>query len=320
MRQKAGPKIALLFCLLCAAILLGIWKGAVNIPIAEIASEKYRIILYIRLARIAISILAGAGLGVCGVALQAILKNPLAEPYLLGTSSGAGLGAVVGIILGISSAFLPLAAFIGAILSIVIVYNIALENGRIPAQSLILSGVIVAVSLSGVMVFLASVFSNKVMHGIVWWLLGSLQVYDLKLLLVVGSIVVIGIASVFFLAQDLNAISLGEEEATHLGVNIEAIKKILFFICSLIIGSLVSITGIIGFVGLIIPHMLRLVVGPNHKVLIPATCFGAAAFLVLCDTFSRSLMPPIEIPIGVITSLVGAPVFIILLKRKKRIG
>ena len=312
-------KILLIGIILLGTILFGICKGSVNIPVLQLFSEVNQQILHVRVARVMLGVLAGAGLSVCGVVLQAILRNPLADPYLLGTSSGAGLGAVAAIVLGISSTYLPFAAFGGALLSIILVYNLAKEGSKIPVQSLILSGVIVAIALSGVIVFSISISSNQTLHGIMWWLLGSLQIYELKLLFVVGLIVVLGTISIFALSQDLNAISIGEEEATHLGIETEAIKKLLFLITSLITGALVSITGIIGFVGLIIPHMMRLVVGPNHKTLIPAACLGGAAFLVLCDTFSRSLFPPIEIPIGVITSLVGAPIFITLLKRKQRV-
>jgi len=312
-------KMLLLGGILFAALLLGISKGSINIPIMELISETNRQILHLRIARVVLAVLVGSGLGVCGVTLQAVLRNPLAEPYLLGTSSGAGLGAVVGIILGVSSAYLPFAAFAGAILSIILVYNFAREGGSIPVQSLILSGVIVAIALSGVIIFLVSMFTNQALHGIMWWLLGSLQIYEFKLLLVVALIVIAGIIPIAILAQDLNAISIGEEAAFHLGINIETIKKILFLITSLITGALVSVSGMIGFVGLIIPHMMRLIFGPNHKILIPATCLGAAAFLVLSDTLSRSLMPPVEIPIGVITSLIGAPIFIILLKRKQKV-
>lgn len=319
--MSIGPrgKILLLIAILLTVVLFGIFKGSASIPFLEIFSKGNQQILYLRLARIMLGIFVGAGLGVCGVTLQAILRNPLAEPYLLGSSSGAGLGAVTAIILGLSNAYLPFAAFTGALLSIILVYNLAKEDGRIPVQSLILSGVIVAIALSGVIVFLISISSNEALHGIMWWLLGSLQIYELKLLFVVGLIVVLGIFLIFVLSQDLNAISIGEEEAIHLGIEIENIKKILFLISSLITGALVSVSGMIGFVGLIVPHMMRLVVGPNHKVLIPATCLAAAAFLVLCDTFSRSLFPPVEIPIGVITSLIGAPIFIILLKRKQKV-
>ena len=226
------------------------------------------------------AIFVGSGLGVCGVALQAILRNPLAEPYLLGTSSGAGLGVVVGVVSGLSVIYIPFAAFGGALLSVIIVYNLAKENGKIPVQSLILSGIIVAITLSGIVIFLVSLFSNQALHGIMWWLLGSLQIYDSKLLLVVGIIVVLGIISIFILSQELNAISIGERKAFHLGVDTETVKKILFLVTSLITGALVSISGMIGFVGLIVPHMMRFVVGPNHKVLIPATCLGAAAYFM----------------------------------------
>jgi len=312
-------KIVLLAIILLAAIVFGICRGSVDIPFSELFLGNNQPILYLRITRIILGILAGAGLGVCGVTLQAILKNPLAEPYLLGTSSGAGLGAIIAIMVGVSSAYLPFIAFGGALLSIILVYNLAREGNKVPVQSLILAGVIVAIAFSGIIVFLISLSSNEALHGMMWWLLGNLQVYNITLLLVVGVIVSIGIFCIYVLSQDLNAISIGEEEAIHLGINIETMKKILFLITSLVTGAIVSISGMIGFVGLIIPHIMRLIVGPNHKILIPATCLGAAAFLVLCDTFSRSLFPPVEIPIGVITSLIGAPIFIMLLKRKQKV-
>jgi iron complex transport system permease protein len=251
--------------------------------------------------------------------LQAILRNPLAEPYLLGTSSGGGLGAVIGIILGLPVALLPLSAFITALLSVFLVYILAREGGKVAVQSLILSGVIVGMAVSGIVVFLVAISNNIAVHGMMWWLLGSLQVYDLNLLGVVGAIVIISIGVIYFFSQDLNAMSLGEEEALHLGIDVEKIKKIMLVVTALATGALVSVSGMIGFVGLIVPHIMRLVVGPNHKILIPATCLAGAAFLVLCDTLARTLMPPIEIPIGMITSLIGTPVFIILLKRKQQV-
>jgi len=320
MKSILNKQIIVLIFILFVAMFFGITKSSVNIPLNELFSDNYKQILYMRIARVVLGLIVGAGLGVCGVVLQAILRNPLAEPYLLGTSSGAGIGAVGAILFGISSTYLPFAAFAGALLSIILVYNLAKEGNKIPVQSLILSGVIVAIALSGIIIFSISISANGALHGMMWWLLGSLQVYDLKLILVVGIIVVLGISSIFVLSQDLNAISMGEEEAIHLGINVEIIKKSLFLITSLITGAVVSTSGMIGFVGLIIPHIMRLIVGPNHKILVPATCLGAAAFLVFCDTLARSMFPPIEIPIGVITSLVGAPIFIILLKRKQKVN
>jgi iron complex transport system permease protein len=186
-------------------------------------------------------------------------------------------------------------------------------------QSLILSGIAVSIALSAVIVFLVSTSTNEALHGMMWWLWGSLQVYDFKFLSVVGAVVAFGISVVFILAQDLNAISIGDEEAVHLGINSENVKKILFFVTSMITASLVSICGIIGFVGLIVPHTMRIVVGPNHKVLIPSTCIAASIFMIACDMFSRTLFSPLEIPIGVITALLGAPVFIFLLKKKQKV-
>ena len=157
------------------------------------------------------------------------------------------------------------------------------------------------------------------MHETTWWLWGNLEVYDYRLMLLVSMPVLLGIAVIYVFSQDLNAISIGEEEAGHLGIDTQKIKKAVILITALITASLICICGIIGFVGLIVPHMMRLIVGPNHKVLIPTTCLAASVFMVGCDIFSRTLFAPVEIPIGVITAIIGAPVFIILLKKGKRI-
>lgn len=319
MTKSLKKKILVLFFILIGAVLLGITKGSVRLTLPELLLLENRGILYLRLARILMAGLLGSGLAVSGIALQAILRNSLAEPYILGTSSGAGLGAVLAIIIGISASFLPMAAFIGAILAIIVVYNLARQGTKVPVQSLILSGVIVSIALSAIIVFLISLSSNEALHGMMWWLWGNLQVYDIRHLFIVGFIVVTGIVAIYVLAQDLNAISIGEEEALHLGINTETAKKILFIITSMITASLVSICGIIGFVGLIIPHAMRFVVGPNHKVLIPSACIAAAIFMIICDLFSRMLLSPLEIPIGVITAVIGAPLFIILLKQKQRV-
>ncbi|MFA5156409.1 MAG: iron ABC transporter permease [Candidatus Omnitrophota bacterium] len=317
--MKLRRKIIILFILLAGAVVFGLISGAVKIPIADLLRQENRAIFNLRMLRIVAAILTGSGLAVSGIALQAILRNPLAEPYLLGTSSGAGLAAVSAVILGLSRVYMPLAAFFGAAASIFIVYNLAREHGRISDKSLILSGVIISVAFSSVIVFLVSLFGNEAMHEMNWWLWGSLQVYDHKLLMLVAVPVILGICAIYLFAQDLNAISLGEEEAMHLGINTQNIRKIVILITALITASLICICGIIGFVGLIVPHMMRLVIGPNHKILIPVTCLAASVFMIACDTLGRTLFSPVEIPIGVITAIIGAPVFIILLKRGKRI-
>jgi len=319
MKNNLKKSFIILVIVLFLAIVLAIIKGAVNIPLAKFLLDENQAIFQLRLFRIMAALVLGSGLAVSGIVLQAILKNSLAEPYLLGTSSGAGLGAVIAIVLGISRVYLPLSAFLGAILSVILVYSLARQSNKINQQSLILSGVIVSVAFSAIIVFLVSMSGNEALHGIVWWLWGSLQVYDIKLLFIVAAVVLAGIISIYIFSQDLNAISIGEEEAMHLGIEIEKIKTILIVITSLITASLVCICGIIGFVGLMIPHMMRLVVGPNHKILIPFTCLAAGIFMVICDVIARSVMPPLEIPIGVITAILGAPTFIVLLKRSQRV-
>jgi iron complex transport system permease protein len=319
MALKRKVLLPLLFLLLILAVILGITQGSVNIPLTQLLLKENRAILSLRLLRILTGLIAGSGLAVSGVVLQAILRNPLAEPYLLGTSSGAGLGAVIAIVLGLSRIYFPIAAFAGAILSIILVYFLARQNNRIAEQSLILSGVVVSVALSAIIVFLISLSPDEALHGLTWWLWGSLQSYDLKLVVAISFLALCGIGVIYIFAQDLNAMSIGEEEAKHLGIDIESVKKILILVTALITAGLVCVCGIIGFVGLIIPHMMRLTAGPNHKILIPATCLASAVFMVVCDTVSRTLIAPLEIPIGVITALLGAPIFILLLRQRQKV-
>ncbi|MEW6101830.1 MAG: iron ABC transporter permease [Candidatus Omnitrophota bacterium] len=319
MQRRSKRIIFISFLILCAVTLAGLLKGTVNIPAGELFSNSNLPIFYLRLSRVLTAIIVGCGLAASGIVLQAILRNSLAEPYLLGTSSGAGLGAVIAVMLGLSRMYLPLFGFLGAMASITLVYNLARQQNRISEQSLILSGVIVSVGLSAIIVFLISISGNEALHGFTWWLWGSFQVYDIKLLLTVFVLVFLGLICIYFFAQDLNAIIIGEEEAMHLGVDVEKVKKILILTTALITAAIVCICGIIGFVGLIVPHMARQIVGPNHKRLIPATCVLAGIFMVVCDTLSRTLFPPLEIPLGVITAIVGAPAFIFLFKKSQRV-
>ncbi len=312
-------KLFFLAVLLICAAFFGLTQGSVNIPFDELFLAQNKPIISLRLLRILVAVIAGGGLAVSGIALQAILRNPLAEPYLLGTSNGAGLGAILAVIIGLNKLCFPLAAFLGAIITIILVYQLAREGNKIPIQSLILSGIIVSIAFSGIIVFLISISQNQALFGVTWWLWGSMQPYDLRLLLIVSPVVLLGVLIIYLLSQDLNAISVGEEEAMHLGIKTETIKKILFLVTSLITASLVSICGIIGFVGLIVPHTIRLVVGPNHRALIPAGFLAGAAFMIACDLISRTLFSPLELPIGVVTALIGVPIFIVLLKTKQRV-
>jgi iron complex transport system permease protein len=254
--------------------------------------------------------------------LQALLRNPLADPYVLGISSGAGLGAVISIAAGAGANFLgisavPACAFAGAVCAMILVYNLSRSGGRLLIQSMLLAGVIVGSVLSSMLMFIVSVSEREAIHDVLWWLLGDLQVFDVGMLYVVGVVVIAGTLCTFFFARHLNAITLGEEEAHHLGVNVEADKRILFILSSLLSGSIVSACGVIGFVGLIIPHTVRLIVGPDHRILLPSAAICGAIFLVICDTVARTILLPAEVPIGVITALVGGPFFIVLLKKRE---
>lgn len=319
MNNKFNKKILILFFLLLVAVVLGIAKGAVRIPLVELFSKANQPIIYLRILRVITAIIAGSGLAVSGVALQAILRNPLAEPYLLGSSSGAALGAVLAIIVGLSSLYLPFIAFLAALITISLVYKLSQEGNRLALTSLLLNGVILSIALSAITVFLVSSGNNEKLHSLMFWLWGSCQVYDFNLIFITAILVGLGLMALFSLSQDLNAISLGEEEAIHLGVDIEKLKRQVFFITAIITASIVSLCGVIGFVGLIIPHMLRLIIGPNHKRLILASCIAGSSFMVICDLLSRSLISHSEIPIGIMTAIIGTPIFIILLKRKSRI-
>jgi iron complex transport system permease protein len=312
-------KWMLLICCSLAAIVSGIFIGSAGLAPFDLLALENRQILMLRIVRVLLGFFTGAGLGICGAVLQAVLRNPLADPYILGTSSGAGLGAVIAVMLGVSSLYLPVVAFIGAALTMFLVYMLARENGMIALHSMILSGVIVSMAFSGLIVFIVSVTPDEGVHGMIWWLLGSLQTPDTRLLMAIMTAVSAGSFVLSFLSRDLDLICLGEEMALQTGVDVEALKKIVFITAALITGALVSVSGMIGFVGLIIPHMVRLITGPGHSRLIPATAIAGGGFLVICDTLARTLFSPAEMPIGVVTSLAGAPLFIYLLKRSQRV-
>jgi len=308
-----------LFGVLLAACLLSLFAGTVRVPAGQMFQSG---IIRLRLARILLAVVAGAGLSVAGVILQALLRNPLAEPYVLGVSSGAGLGAAVAIILGIGvlgTWTLPAMAFAGAVGTIFLVYSLARSaGGVVPVHTLLLSGVIVSAVLGSILMFLVSICPSENLPNVIWWLLGNLQIFDWSLLEVVSVVVVFGVVVAVLLSRDLNVMTLGEEPAAHLGLNVEQTKKMFFLVASLMTGATVAACGLIGFVGLIVPHTVRLVIGPDHRRLVPASALAGAAFLVLADSFARTVIAPVEIPIGVVTAFLGGPFFLFLLRQRKR--
>lgn len=327
-----------LVLLLAGVMGISVSLGAVTIPLSKswsillhhllgltseggwTASES-SIILELRLPRTISGILVGAALSLSGAVLQALLRNPLADPFVLGISSGAAVGAVLAILVGLGSTFLgiyavPGAAFGGALLTLLLVYFIARVEGRIPTQTMLLSGVIVSSFFSAIIMFLISVTSNEQIHSVMFWLMGNLEYSASQSLGVIFLYFLVGSAVLFFLAKDLNILVLGEETASELGVEVERVKKIAFVFASLITGAVVSVSGLIGFVGLVVPHVVRMIWGPDHRFLLPASALMGAMLLVVADTIARTVLAPSEIPVGVVTAMGGAPFFVYLLRKK----
>jgi len=319
MHNKKSWKIyAVLVAALGGACVLSLFAGAVRVPVEDFFQSG---VIQLRLARILLAIIAGAGLSAAGVVFQALLRNPLAEPYVLGVSSGAGLGAALAILLGLSALstwMLPGMAFVGALATILLVYALARQtSGAVPANTLLLSGVVVGAVLGSMLMFVVSICPSQNLHSVVWWLLGNLQIFDWALLRAVAIVVMCGLSVTVLLARDLNVMTLGEEPASHLGLHVEKAKKLFFLVASLMAGATVAACGLIGFVGLIVPHTVRLAIGPDHRRLVPASALAGAAFLVLADSFARTVIAPREIPIGVVTAFLGGPFFLFLLRRRK---
>ncbi len=308
--MTSSMKTGRLFILLAASIALALFTGP-----AELSKN----IFLLRAMRVLTGVTAGAGLASCGAAFQAILRNPLAEPYILGISSGAGLGAVLAALFFGSAVFLPLPAFLGAAATIFLVYNLSRTAGKISVHGLLLSGVMINIMFSSFILFLISTAKTPILHDSMWWLLGNLQLFDRNLLMIALITTVCGITIFVAYSKELDAISIGEEEAIHLGIDTERIKRLIFVSASLITAGLVSACGLIGFIGLIVPHMARALVGPNHRRLIPASAILGAALLVLSDTLAKIVMQPVEIPVGVVTALLGGPFFLFLLKKSRRV-
>jgi len=291
-----------------------IWNTILGLPIPDYISSP-SIIASVRLPRVICVALVGASLSLCGAAMQGLLKNPLADGSTLGVSSGASLGAVIAIAFGITIPGIPFAgtvvmAMLFAFLSLVIILSLAYKlDYSLSTNTIILIGVIYSMFVSSVMSLIITFSADKVAH-ITFWTMGSLAGSSYKnALLLLAALVVCG-SVIFCSARELNAFAIGEENARHIGVNVKRVKLIVLITVSALIGVCVSIGGTIGFVGLVVPHMVRMITGPNHKRLLPACLFGGAIFLMLCDLAARMLLSPLELPIGVVTSLIGALLFV----------
>ena len=300
--------------LLLARRLLSVLRGA---DVGLDASEK-TILLSIRLPRILFAGIVGAALSSAGVVFQAVLRNPLADPYILGISGGAAVGAIIGILIGAGAIPFGIAglAFLGALLTITTIFGIAGTRTDSQTNTLLLTGVILNAFFSAVIMFLVSISSSDRLQSVFFWLMGDLSLAEGGEVLFTGLFLLAGFIVMIIHARSLNLLLTGEETAMQLGVDVEKTKKILLVTASMTTAAAVSVSGTIGFVGLIIPHLLRLTLGPDHRLLLPAAVLFGASFLAAADTIARSVMAPVELPVGVITALCGAPYFIYLLYRR----
>jgi iron complex transport system permease protein len=313
--------------LLVALVLVSTWALVAGdtprsrVPVLSLFAEEYAALVKIRAARALLGVLVGAGLAVAGVILQAVLRNPLADPYVLGVSSGAGLGAagaILGGLVGLGAWTIPGAAFVGAMAAMLLVYRLAHVGKAVPVYTLLLSGVIVNSVASSLLLFLAhtTIAKGQGFQNVLFWLFGSLEILNVEILAAAGVAIGLGMLGAVFFTRDLNVLSIGEEPAAHLGLRVERTKKLLFVLASLVTGAAVATSGIIGFVGLIVPHAVRLIIGPDHRLLLPLSMLAGAVFLVTCDVLARAVFN--ELPIGIITAFIGGPFFIYLLRRHRR--
>jgi len=330
--KKVVTVSLLLTLLLALVILFSVMVGSVRVdPVRSISillqsllglqgteTEMERtIILSLRFPRALLAGLVGAGLSVSGVIFQALLRNPLADPYILGVSSGSAVGAIIAILIGLStlSFGLPLASFAGALMTIALVFYFGKQEGKIHPNILLLAGVITGSFFSAIIMFFLSISQKEELHTIIFWLMGDFSFANPRAIGIVLPYIVAGFFILYYQSRHLNL--SGEESALQLGVNVERLKIISYLSASLITAASVSLCGLIGFVGLIIPHSVRLLFGPDHRLLLPASALIGASFLIVSDTLARTLLAPVELPVGVITAAFGGPFFIYLLRKRK---
>src|SRR5271154_6898044 len=285
----------------------------------EVPSEFRLVVFGLRLPRIALGILVGASLSTAGAGFQALLRNPLADPYVLGVSSGAALGAILSLIVAPHTpGAIQAAAFAGAALTIAAVYFLGRRGGQLDSATLLLAGIVTASFLSAVIMFLMTTLSGRDLRGMAFWLMGDLSSapgVDLRWLYL---LLIVAVGSIYTTSSDLNLILTGEQEARHLGVNVNRVKLVVYVSASILTGLAVSVSGAIGYVGLLVPHAMRMLFGTDYRLLIPTSAIGGAIAIVLADTLARTVVAPTELPVGAMTALAGAPVFIYLMRRRVR--
>jgi iron complex transport system permease protein len=314
-----GLAVVVVLCLL-----IGLGAGAVPLQLSQVWAGLWRpdaeasaIVRDLRAPRVVLAFLVGGSLGICGAALQAMIRNPLAEPYLLGLSSGAGLGAVIAIATRAGGAWaVPVAAFIGALAAVVLVYRLSLVSGRrLDPHVLLLSGVVVGAFAGALMSAVMALSDAPGVRNAFLWLLGGFGAASWRALAVFSVYATIPVILILFHARALDLIALGDEPANHLGAEVDRLRRTIYLCTALLTAASVATCGIIGFVGLVVPHAVRTLFRPLHRTLLPVVFLVGGCFLVLADVVARTAVRPLELPVGVVTALVGVPLFALLLRR-----
>jgi iron complex transport system permease protein len=325
--ESTAVRLLILGAVLIAAVLFSLSTGGSGIPLESVIDSlsgggdrtTRAIVFDLRLPRVVVAAIVGGGLALSGAVFQALLRNPLAEPYILGISGGAAVGAVAAVVLGIGGVArwsIPLAAFAGAILAILLVFRIALRVGRaLDTRVLLLAGVVVGAFFNAIILLLLTFAEADTFRSAVMWMMGDLQSVDWHAAALLAAYMLPTAAVLIALARPLNLLAVGEETALYLGTPVERVKLVAYVIASLSVAAAVAVCGVIGFIGLIVPHALRLLWGNNHRLLLPGSFLAGSSFLLLADTVARTVAAPAELPVGVITALIGVPVFVLLLAR-----
>lgn len=308
-----------------AAIIASMTVGAAHLPIARVVAAitgagtpiERSIVIDLRLPRALLAAIAGAALAVSGAIFQAMLRNPLADPYVLGVSGGAALGAVLTTVLPVPPLLLPVAALLGALAAILIVFAVASHaSRRLDARVLLLAGVIISALFQAIILLLLTFADVESFRSAIFWMMGSFATSTWRNVTLLAAYALPACLVLYALARPLNLLAAGEETALYLGVRVNVVTRIGYFVASVLVGASVASCGAIGFVGLVIPHAVRLMWGSDHRIVLPVSLFFGATFLVFCDTIARTVAAPAELPVGVVTALIGVPLFVVLLVKR----
>ncbi|MDD4320094.1 MAG: iron ABC transporter permease [Acidaminococcaceae bacterium] len=338
MKKNASKVIIFLVGLLLIVMSISLAWGQIHIPLhstlavvadqlglpgswqVDYTQEQKAVLWFIRMPRTLVGVLVGAALGVAGAVMQGVFSNPLADPGIVGVSSGAATGAVLSIALGVSAQsmfYMPLFAFVGAICAVSITVFLAMRHGKIPVMTLLLSGVAVSMLLGALTSGILTFMNEQKLQQYLFWMVGGLDYRRWEHVYLALGPIVLGIFIMLLLARHLNILVLGETEAKAVGMPVVPFRLFLLFVAAMTTATAVCVSGNIGFVGLVVPHMMRMLIGPDHRVLLPASALAGAIFLVLCDTLGRLVIPPAEVRVGILTAVLGTPYFLYLLRRIK---